>query len=70
MSKTIWLGAVAYDPKVVTIWEGMRRYFQEEANLPVVVGSRGCSQLTIRGSRCSISYRSLYFSFWAACLPF
>jgi phosphonate transport system substrate-binding protein len=37
MSKTIWLGAVAYDPKVVTIWEGMRRYFHEEAQLPVEV---------------------------------
>ena len=37
MNKTIWLGAVAYDPKVVTIWEGMRRYFNEEANLPVEV---------------------------------
>src|SRR5258708_25081372 len=37
MSKTIWLGAVAYDPKVVTIWEGMRRYFHEEANLSVEV---------------------------------
>ena len=37
MSRTIWLGAVAYDPKVVTIWEGMRRYFHEEANLPVEV---------------------------------
>ncbi len=37
MSKTIWLGAVAYDPKVVTIWEGMRRYFHEEANLPIEV---------------------------------
>ncbi len=37
MSDTIWLGAVAYDPKVVTIWEGMRRYFQEEAKLPVEV---------------------------------
>jgi ABC-type phosphate/phosphonate transport system substrate-binding protein len=37
MSKTIWLGAVAYDPKVVTIWEGMRRYFHEEANLLVEV---------------------------------
>ena len=37
MSKTIWLGAVAYDPKVVTIWEGMRRYFHEEAKLPVEV---------------------------------
>jgi phosphonate transport system substrate-binding protein len=37
MSKTIWLGAVAYDPKVVTIWEGMRRYFHDEAHLPVEV---------------------------------
>lgn len=37
MSQTIWLGAVAYDPKVVTIWEGMRRYFHEEARLPVEV---------------------------------
>ncbi len=37
MSKTIWLGAVAYDPKVVTIWEGMRRYLHEEARLPVEV---------------------------------
>ena len=31
------MGAVAYDPKVVTIWEGMRRYFHEEARLPVEV---------------------------------
>jgi phosphonate transport system substrate-binding protein len=37
MSETIWLGAVAYTPKVVTIWEGMRRYFHEEAHLPVEV---------------------------------
>src|ERR1700739_918 len=37
MSKTIWLGDVAYNPKVVTIWEGMRRYFQEDAHLPVEV---------------------------------
>ena len=37
MNETIWLGAVAYDPKVVTIWEGMRRYFHEEAHLPVEV---------------------------------
>ncbi|HEY9503753.1 MAG TPA: PhnD/SsuA/transferrin family substrate-binding protein [Pyrinomonadaceae bacterium] len=37
MNETIWLGAVAYDPKVVTIWEGMRRYFHEEANLLVEV---------------------------------
>jgi phosphonate transport system substrate-binding protein len=37
MSRTIWIGAVAYDPKVVTIWEGMRRYFHEEAHLPVEI---------------------------------
>ena len=37
MSETIWVGAVAYDPKVVTIWEGMRRYFHEEAHLPLEV---------------------------------
>ena len=37
MSKIIWVGAVAYDPKVVTIWEGMRRYFNGEAHLPVEV---------------------------------
>ena len=35
--RTIWLGAVAYDPKVVPIWEGMRRYFQDEAKLDVEV---------------------------------
>jgi phosphonate transport system substrate-binding protein len=35
--RTIWVGAVAYDPKVVTIWEGMRRYFHDEAKLPVEV---------------------------------
>ena len=37
MSRTIWVGAVAYDPKVVTIWEGMRHYFHEEAHLDVEV---------------------------------
>jgi ABC-type phosphate/phosphonate transport system substrate-binding protein len=37
MSSAIWVGAVAYDPKVVTIWEGMRRYFVEEAKLSVEV---------------------------------
>ncbi|MGD9893083.1 MAG: phosphate/phosphite/phosphonate ABC transporter substrate-binding protein [Dehalococcoidia bacterium] len=30
---TIRVGAVAYDPKVVTIWEGMRDYFRE-AGIP------------------------------------
>ena len=33
----LWVGAVAYDPKVVPIWEGMRRYFVEEARLAVEV---------------------------------
>lgn len=28
--QTILLGAVAYDPKVVTIWEGIREHFQEQ----------------------------------------
>jgi ABC-type phosphate/phosphonate transport system substrate-binding protein len=37
MSRTIWVGAVAYDPKVVGIWEGMRRYFHDEAHVPVEV---------------------------------
>jgi len=35
--RTIWLGAVAYDPKVVGIWEGMRRFFHEDARLPVEI---------------------------------
>ena len=35
--RTIWLGAVAYDPKVVPIWEGMRAYFRDEARLDVEV---------------------------------
>lgn len=30
MSDTILLGAVAYDAKVVTIWEGIREHFQHE----------------------------------------
>jgi ABC-type phosphate/phosphonate transport system substrate-binding protein len=37
VERTIWIGAVAYDPKVVTIWEGMRRYLRDEAKLPVEV---------------------------------
>ena len=35
--RTIWLGAVAYDSKVVPIWEGMRRYFRDDADLDVEV---------------------------------
>src|SRR4029077_1616109 len=30
MESSILLGAVAYDPKVVTIWEGIRDYFLEQ----------------------------------------
>jgi phosphonate transport system substrate-binding protein len=37
MGRTLWVGAVAYDPKVVTIWEGMRRYFDGEARVPIEV---------------------------------
>ena len=33
----LWLGAVAYDPKVVTIWEGMRSFFRDEAKLDVEI---------------------------------
>ena len=28
--KTLLLGAVAYDPRVVTIWEGIRAYFKDQ----------------------------------------
>jgi len=37
MATKIWLGAVAYDPKVVTIWEGMRTYFRDEAKFDVEI---------------------------------
>ncbi len=37
MTKKLWLGAVAYDPKVVTIWEGMKSYLSGEANLEIEV---------------------------------
>lgn len=37
MQDQILLGAVAYDPKVVTIWEGMREYFRNEAKLDLEV---------------------------------
>jgi ABC-type phosphate/phosphonate transport system substrate-binding protein len=37
MLETITVGAVAYDPKVVGIWEGMRTYFRTEARVPVEV---------------------------------
>jgi len=29
-ARALLLGAVAYDPKVVTIWEEMRLYFREQ----------------------------------------
>jgi ABC-type phosphate/phosphonate transport system substrate-binding protein len=31
MSETLLLGAVAYDPKVVTIWDGFKEYFGEHS---------------------------------------
>src|SRR5436309_10290900 len=34
MDQPILVGAVAYDPRVVPIWEGMRDYFRE-AGLPI-----------------------------------
>jgi len=37
MLETITVGALAYDPKVVGIWEGMRTYFRDEARVPVEV---------------------------------
>ena len=37
MLETLTVGAVAYDPKVVGIWEGMRTYFRDEARVPVEV---------------------------------
>ncbi len=37
MLETINLGAVVFDPKVVGIWEGMRRYFRDDAKAPVEV---------------------------------
>ena len=37
MATKLWLGAVAYDPKVVTIWEGMRAYFRDEAKLDLEI---------------------------------
>src|SRR6266851_4591775 len=37
MQTQLWLGAVAYDPKVVTIWEGMRTYLRDEAHLDLEV---------------------------------
>jgi phosphonate transport system substrate-binding protein len=30
MADTLLMGAVAYDPKVVTIWEGFRRWFRDQ----------------------------------------
>jgi ABC-type phosphate/phosphonate transport system substrate-binding protein len=35
--KAFTIGAVAYDPKVVTIWEGIREYLRDEAKLPAEV---------------------------------
>ncbi|MCI4352989.1 MAG: PhnD/SsuA/transferrin family substrate-binding protein [Thermoplasmata archaeon] len=37
MSRSLHVGAVAYDPKVVSIWEGLARYLRSEGRLPVDV---------------------------------
>jgi ABC-type phosphate/phosphonate transport system substrate-binding protein len=37
MVEELLIGAVAYDPKVVGIWEGIRSYLREEASLPAEV---------------------------------
>jgi TPP-dependent pyruvate/acetoin dehydrogenase alpha subunit len=36
MQTSLWIGAVAYDPKVVTIWEGMRSYLRSEGELDAI----------------------------------
>jgi len=37
MDDGLLVGAVAYDPKVVGIWEGIRSYLRDEAGVPVEV---------------------------------
>ena len=37
MDDGLLVGAVAYDPKVVGIWEGIRAYLRDEARVPVEV---------------------------------
>ena len=37
---TLLLGAVAYDPKVVTIWDGFQRYFARQVSLSITSSSR------------------------------
>ena len=37
MDRDLLVGAVAYDPKVVGIWEGIRAYLRDEARVPVEV---------------------------------
>jgi ABC-type phosphate/phosphonate transport system substrate-binding protein len=47
MEKTILVGAVAYDPRVVPIWEGMRDYFQE-AGVPIDYVLYSCYDSLVR----------------------
>lgn len=50
MEKPILMGAVAYDPRVVPIWEGMREYFREVGG-----ADSGISSLSdIRGKRLAL----------------
>src|SRR5215471_13400711 len=47
MEKTILVGAVAYDPRVVPIWEGMRDYFRE-AGVPIDYVLYSCYDSQVR----------------------
>ena len=50
----IRVGAVAYDPKVVTIWEGMRDYFREAGgSIPLPARDEGntVKLMTVHGAK-------------------
>jgi len=64
MSRTIWVGAVAYDPKVVTIWEGMRRYFPP-ARVMTSIRYFMSGPGTLTRQQCQSS-PSIFSAWWAA----
>ena len=47
MDRTILIGAVAYDPRVVPIWEGMRNFFRE-AGTPIDYVLYSCYDSQVR----------------------
>src|SRR5690349_10007041 len=57
---TLLLGAVAYDPKVVTIWEGFRRFFVErELDFDVVLYSTYERQVEAHlAGHCQVAWNS------------